>query len=516
MAGHLAGHLAGHMGGPARVRLHDLVAGLEVIELIGGDAEVASITNDSRRVEPGSLYACIPGAHVDGHDFAVDAVRAGARALLVERRLDAAELAPDRVGQAQVPLVRAALGPAASALFGHPSRAMRCLGVTGTNGKTTTTFLLESVARAAGARPGVIGTVGARIDGTPVPTPQVTPTTPEAPDLQSLLAEMRDAGVDIVAMEVTSHGLARHEVDGTVFAAVCFTNLSHEHLDYHGTLDAYREAKARLFDGSFAPAAAVNADDDTGRALARQAALAGAQVFTFGLADDARITAGDVEQRADGTSFTLVDRDTGTSAEVRIPLIGPFNLSNALAAAATALAAGIPADAIAGGLTDAPLVPGRMEPVASGQPFSVLVDYAHTPDALAHVLGAARGLAGTRHVIVVFGAGGDRDRAKRPLMGAAVGARADVAVVTSDNPRTEAPAAIADEVLAGMRDAHGSVIVELDRRAAIRAAFEAAEPGDVVVVAGKGHETGQTTGTATRPFDDRVVAREELEALGWS
>ena len=507
------------------MRLHDLLAGLDVLELTGGDVEVTSVTNDSRRVRPGALYACIPGARVDGHDFAAAAVGAGARALLVERRIDLSGLDgrtfdartfdSSAVAQARVPLVRAALGPASSALFGHPSRAMRCLGVTGTNGKTTTTFLLEAIARAAGARVGVIGTVGARIDGTTIPTPQVTPTTPEAPDLQQLLAEMRDAGVDVVAMEVSSHGLARREVDGTTFAAVCFTNLSHDHLDYHGTLDAYRAAKLRLFDGSFAPAAAVNVDDDTGRGLVSRLEARSAPVWTFGLGPDARVTARDVEHRADGTSFALVDRDDGAAVAVRMPLVGPFNLSNALAAAATARAAGLPLDAVAGGLDAAAVVPGRMEPVVQGQPFTVLVDYAHTPDALVHVLRAARALAGPRRVLAVFGAGGDRDREKRPLMGAAVGAGADVAFVTSDNPRSEAPETIAAEIRAGLRDASASVVVELDRRTAIHVALAAAEPGDVVVVAGKGHETGQTIGAETRPFDDRQVAREELEALGW-
>jgi UDP-N-acetylmuramoyl-L-alanyl-D-glutamate--2,6-diaminopimelate ligase len=497
------------------VRLHDLLAGLEVLELTGGDVEITSITNDTRRLRPGALYACVPGAHVDGHDLAREAVRAGARALLVERRLDARDLGGD-VAQARVPLVRAALGPAASSLFGHPSAAMCCLGVTGTNGKTTTTFLLEAIARAEGRRSGVIGTVGARVDGEPFATPQVTPTTPEAPDLQQLLADMRDVGVDVVAMEVTSHGLARREVDGTSFAAVCFTNLSHEHLDYHGTLDAYREAKARLFDGSFAPVAAINVDDDTGRGFARRAMASGSRVLSFGLGRDAHITAEAIEYDASGTSFVLVDRDEGSSAEVRSPLVGPFNVSNALAAAAVARATHVDIVAIAAGLTDCAPVPGRMEHVACGQPFAVLVDYAHTPDALTHVLGAACTLAGAGRVVVVFGAGGDRDRAKRPLMGAAVGASADVAVLTSDNPRTEPPELIAAEILPGLQTGRATVIVELDRRAAIRAALAAAAPGDVVVIAGKGHETGQAIGAAVRPFDDRVVAREELEALGWS
>ncbi|MET0626959.1 MAG: UDP-N-acetylmuramoyl-L-alanyl-D-glutamate--2,6-diaminopimelate ligase [Acidimicrobiia bacterium] len=496
------------------MRLHDMLAGLDVRELVGGDVEVTSITNDSRRVQHAGCYACIPGARVDGHDFAPDAIAAGASALLVERVLD--QEVVGAVAQACVPSVRAALGPAAATLFEHPSRAMDCLGVTGTNGKTTTTFLLESIARSAQLHVGVIGTVGARVDGAPFASAQVTPTTPEACDLQALLASMRDVGVDVVAMEVSSHGLERREVDGTEFAAVCFTNLSHEHLDFHGTMDAYFDAKARLFDGSFAPAAAINLDDDSGRLLAARVSGTDVALFTFGAQPDARLGADEITYDGHGTSYTLVDRDTATRVPVRTTLVGPFNVDNALAAAATAIAAGFSLDAVAAGLAHPARLPGRMEPVERGQGFAVLVDYAHTPDALAHVLGAARAIADGGRVLAVFGAGGDRDRAKRPLMGEAVARAADVAVLTSDNPRSEVPDAIADAVHRGLRSGPAQVIVELDRRAAIRRALAAARPGDVVVIAGKGHETGQTIGDRTLPFDDRVVAGEELEALGWT
>ena len=504
---------------PARVRLHDLLAGLDVVEIVprepdAGGVEVTSITNDSRRVTPGGCYACIPGARVDGHAYAGDAVAAGAVALLVERVLDSTDVGD--VAQAHVPEVRAALGPAAANLFGHPSRALRCLGVTGTNGKTTTTFLLESIARAGGAVPGVIGTVGARVAGAPFASGQVTPTTPEASDLQLLLAAMRDAGVGVVAMEVSSHGLARREVDGTEFAAVCFTNLGHDHLDYHHSLDEYFAAKSRLFDGSFARVAAVNVDDARGPELAARAARVHERLLAFGLAADASVTASDVRYDARGTTFTLVDREGGTSVPVRLPLVGPFNVSNALAAASVSLGVGFDAATIAAGLEGTDPVPGRAEPIDRGQDFAVVVDYAHTPDALAGLLDAARALADGGRVLAVFGAGGDRDRAKRPLMGAAVGRAADVAVLTSDNPRSEDPAAIAAEVRPGLDAGGARVVVELDRRAAIRAALRDARRGDVVVVAGKGHETGQTIGTVTTPFDDRVVVAEELEALGWS
>jgi UDP-N-acetylmuramoyl-L-alanyl-D-glutamate--2,6-diaminopimelate ligase len=316
---------------------------------------------------------------------------------------------------------------------------------------------------------------------------------------------------------VSSHALHQHRVDGVQFAAVGFTNLSREHLDYHGSLDAYFEAKAMLFTRARTSAAAVNVDDARGVELAARAAREGIDVWTYAVGDattDVGVAA--VDYGASGTRATIVDRRRGVEAVVEVPLVGSFNLANALTAAATARAAGLAFEVVAAGLGEPLVVPGRMERVDVGQPFAVLVDYAHTPDALARVLAAARPLAadGAR-VLCVFGCGGERDPGKRPLMGAAVAAGADVAVVTSDNPRSEDPQAIADAVLPGLRDAR-TVRVELDRRAAIAGAFAEAAPGDVVVVAGKGHESGQTTGGQTVPFDDRVVAREELGALGWS
>jgi len=392
------------------------------------------------------------------------------------------------------------------------------LGVTGTNGKTTTTYLLEAIARhdpiGAGARVGVVGTVGARVAGESIATLH---TTPEASDLQALLARMRDAGASTVAMEVSSHALHQHRVDGVQFAAVCFTNLSREHLDYHGTLDEYFEAKASLFARARTPAGAVNVDDAHGVELAARATRDGIDVWTYAVDDPSAVVgATDVVFGATGTRATIVDRRSGISAVVDLPLVGPFNLANALAATATARAAGFGFDAVVAGLGDPLVVPGRFERIDGGQPFAVLVDYAHTPDALARVLAASRPLAGSGgRVICVFGCGGDRDPGKRPLMGAAVAAGADVAVLTSDNPRSEDPQAIADAVLPGLAGAR-DVRVELDRRVAIAGALADAGPGDVVVIAGKGHETGQTFAQRTEPFDDRVVARAELEALGWS
>jgi UDP-N-acetylmuramoyl-L-alanyl-D-glutamate--2,6-diaminopimelate ligase len=505
--------------GRARVRWGDLLAGLDGPGGLGGlggfeltgdpDVEVDAITHDSRLAGRGACFACIRGAVTDGHDHAPEAVERGAVALLVERPI------PLPVPQARVRSVRAALGPLAATLHGHPSAAMRVLGVTGTNGKTTTAYLLEAVARAAGERVGVIGTVGARVAGETVATAH---TTPEASDLQALLARMRDAAVATVAMEVSSHALEQHRVDGVQFTAVCFTNLSHEHLDYHGTLDAYFEAKARLFDPRRTRAAAVNLDDPRGVELVARLRGTDLDLWTYAVDDDtADVTAEAPSFAADATTCTFVDRRSDDRVAVRLPLVGPFNLANALAAATTARAAGFALATVADGLAQPLVVPGRFERVDAGQPFTVLVDYAHTPDALGRVLAAARPLTGPGgRVVCVFGCGGDRDPAKRPLMGAAVAAAADLAVLTSDNPRSEEPQAIADAVLPGLRTGPALAAVELDRRVAIATALGAAGPGDVVVIAGKGHETGQTAHDRTVPFDDRVVAREELGALGWN
>jgi UDP-N-acetylmuramoyl-L-alanyl-D-glutamate--2,6-diaminopimelate ligase len=492
------------------VRLHDLLDGLEhfggfvdtSVEVRGDDgARVRAVVHDSRHVVPGALFCCIPGAHTDGHDHAPAAVAAGAIACLVERWLDV------DVPQVRVRSVRGVLGPICARFHGEPSRAMRVLGVTGTNGKTTTTYLLDRIAAAAGERTGIIGTTGARIDGESLPVPH---TTPEATELQPLLARMRDAGVDTVAMEVSSHSLDQHRVDGTRFAVACFTNLSHDHLDYHGTLDAYFAAKERLFTPLFTARAVVGIDDEHGRLLAQRARTAGLDVSTFALDGEADVRVSDVALDAHSSAFTIVD---GVHRHrVRTSLVGSFNVANTLAAFTTARAAGFDVDPILAALADPPAVPGRMEPVEAGQPFLVFVDYAHTPAALASVLGATRPFVhpGGR-LLVVFGCGGDRDRAKRPVMGSVAVGLSDVAYLTSDNSRSEEPRAIVRDVLAGVGTSDAPV-VELDRRQAIRRALRDARPGDVVVIAGKGHESGQTTNGVTVPFDDRIVAREELEA----
>jgi UDP-N-acetylmuramoyl-L-alanyl-D-glutamate--2,6-diaminopimelate ligase len=491
------------------VLLHDLLDDLELrahlLEVRGETGvDLGSIVHDSREATPGALFCCIHGERTDGHDHAAAAVDAGAVALLVERVLALP------VPQVRVDSVRRVLGPLCDRFHGHPSRAMRVLGVTGTNGKTSTTYLLEAIARANGDRPGVIGTVEARIDGTVVP---LLHTTPEATELQALLARMRAEAVETVAMEVSSHALDQHRVDGTHFAAVTFTNLSHDHLDYHSTVEAYFEAKARLFDPRFSARAAINIDDPHGVVLRDRARELGMQVCTFSIENtEADVFARDLLLRRDGTTFDLVDTRTDHHGVVRSVLAGRFNVANALAAAATALLVGSSFEAVLAGLAAQVRVPGRFERVDTGRDFAVLVDYAHTPDALESVLGAARALVDGGKLVVVFGCGGDRDRAKRPVMGEVATRLADVAILTSDNPRSEDPEAIARDVLGGVVGDRDAPVVELDRRAAIRHALRAAGNGDVVVIAGKGHETGQTTAGVTVPFDDRVVAREELGA----
>ena len=467
------------------MKLDELLRAVPVKQIVGDPAvvEVTSVVHDSRSVTDGSLFCCVRGALVDGHDFAVTAVDAGATALLCERSL------PVTVAQAVVADTRAAMGPVAAAFHGDPSRALDVVGVTGTNGKTTTTHLLRSILDAAGRPAAVIGTLtGLR-------------TTPEATELQEQLASLRDLGVRAVAMEVSSHALAQHRVDGTWFRVGVFTNLSRDHLDFHHTLDAYFAAKASLFTPDRCAAAVVNVDDPWGRRLTEELSIPW-QPVSLEFVDD-------IEIHADRARCRWQD------VELLVPLGGRFNLMNAVTAAVTAHALGVSTTAIAEGLSQAGPVAGRFEPVDAGQPFHVFVDYAHTPDGLEHVLRSAREIAGQRRVLVVFGAGGDRDHSKRGPMGAVAARLADQAVLTSDNPRSEDPSAIIDDVLEGIED-RSRVIVEPDRRAAIDVALRRAGAGDVVVIAGKGHETTQTTGEVVVDFDDRAVARELMEGRSWS
>ncbi len=441
---------------------------------------VVDVTHDSRRVAPGALFACIPGAACDGHRFAPDAVAAGAVALLTERPVGA------DVPCLVVGSVRRALGPAAAAVHGHPAQRLDLVGVTGTNGKTTTVRLTAGLLRAAGREPVEIGTLTSTL------------TTPEATDLQRTLAEAAGRGARAAVVEVSSHGLAQHRVDGCRFRVAAFTNLGHDHLDFHGSMDEYFAAKARLFTPALAECAVVDVTGAWGRRLAE----------TVG----SQMPLSTVDQR----NVEVFDADTRSSVfgwrdqVVKLPLAGAFNRANAVLAAETALALGQSPEQIAAALGGAEPVTGRFEPVHAGQDFAVIVDYAHTPDSLAAVLEAARCLT-ARRLTVVFGAGGDRDRAKRPEMGAAAERLADRVIVTSDNPRSEDPDAIIAAIVAGM--SRSPELAEPDRRRALRHAVATAERGDLVLIAGKGHESRQVIGSRTLAFDDRIVVSEELKAL---
>jgi UDP-N-acetylmuramoyl-L-alanyl-D-glutamate--2,6-diaminopimelate ligase len=455
------------------------------------DIEVTGLAYDSRQAGPGTLFFCVSGFQRDGHEFAPEAVERGAAALVVERPLGLG------VPEVLVEDARAAMAPAAARFHGEPTSRLRVAGITGTNGKTTTAWLLRHLLESAGVRCGLLGTVTSVIGGDEQP---VVRTTPEAIDLQATFAAMVQAGDAACAMEVSSHALDLHRADGIHWAAAVFTNLSRDHLDFHGTMEEYFAAKRRLFESG--PAAAIlNADDEYGRRLAAE--LEGA--VTFAVEREAEWRALDVRTGLDGSRYRV--RGPGGEAEVRSPLPGRFNVSNTLAALAAAAALGVELDEAVAALTSFRAAPGRFEPVDEGQDFAVLVDYAHTPDSLENVLRAARELTDGR-VIVVFGAGGDRDRGKRPLMGEIAARLADVVVVTSDNPRSEDPEAIIREILEG---AGAGVEALVDRREAIARAVGLASAGDVVVVAGKGHEQGQEfEGGRKLPFDDVAVVREAL------
>jgi UDP-N-acetylmuramoyl-L-alanyl-D-glutamate--2,6-diaminopimelate ligase len=459
-------------------------------ELTGGgapDVEITALAYSSSDVTPGSLFFCVRGFRADGHDFAPDAVARGAAALVCERPLGLG------VPEVIVGDVREAMGPIAARFYGDPTADLRVVGITGTNGKTTT-FLTRAILEATGTRTGLIGTVKYVVGGDEV---EATRTSPEALDLQRAFRAMLGGGDRACAMEVSSHALELKRAAGIHWACRVFTNLTQDHLDFHTTMEEYFLAKRRLFVDGDAPAV-VNVDDPYGRRLADEV-----DAITYGIDNEADYRAEHVRFDAGGAAFGV------RGVDVRIPLPGLFNVSNALAALAATAQLGVKLEDAAAALADAERVPGRFEPVDEGQDFAVLVDYAHTPDSLENVLRAARELTGGR-LHVVFGAGGDRDRDKRPLMGQAAARGADRVIVTSDNPRSEDPAAIVEQVLAG---AGAGVESEVDRRKAIARAIESAEPGDVVVIAGKGHEQGQEFDQGRKePFDDVTVAREALRA----
>jgi UDP-N-acetylmuramoyl-L-alanyl-D-glutamate--2,6-diaminopimelate ligase len=473
----------------------------------GGPVLVSGVTHDSRRVQPGDLYAALPGSRHHGAGFCDDAADAGAVAVLTDA--DGRSLA----AHCGLPVFvvgdpRARLGEVASWVYRNPSSRLLLLGVTGTSGKSTTTYLLESGLRLAGHLTGLAGGVETRVAG------QVTAstlTTPEATDLQSLLARMVRQGVTAAAMEVSSHALALGRVAGTSYDVVIFTNLSQDHLDFHAGMDDYFAAKASLFTPGFARIGVVNIDDPWGRKLAATARI---PITTCSAAGEAAADwrAADVRGGADGSTFRVIGPG-GVAADASVALPGPFNVANALGAIVALVEAGIGLATAVAGVAACPGVPGRLERVDRGQDFTVLVDYSHKPGAVEAVLRALRPVTQGR-LAIVLGCGGDRDRAKRPLMGAAAARLADLAILTSDNPRSEDPLAILAEMLAGVLTVppadRARVIIEPDRAAAIHLAVTGAGKGDVVLVAGKGHETGQYAGGTVTPFDDREVAADAL------
>ena len=491
-------------------RLEELAALLPGARIVGdAQTEITSIERDSRRAREGTLFACIVGAHVDAHSFIPDVARAGARAVLTER---ASVDVPTGVAVLYVPNLEKALDTIVPFFYGYPARSMRVVGITGTNGKTTTSYLVRAILRHAGRRVGLIGTIQAMIEDEVLPTSN---TTPDIIVLQQMLAEMRTRGMDAVVMEVSSHALALGRVAGIEFDTAVFTNLTQDHLDFHKTMENYARAKAHLFELVSAPGAkegktaVLNADDaasETMRTYTR------CPIITYGVDHSADLTAQDVQLACDGMELTLMHGGKRLF-HLHTGITGLFNVHNVLAAVGASLAEHVAATDIAAALTAFTGVPGRFELVREGQDFAVIVDYAHTPDGMENVLRTARAVTKGR-IIAVFGCGGDRDRTKRPIMGRIGAEMADIAILTSDNPRTEDPAAIVDEVERGVLPVIGDKPYEkiVDRRTAIFHAIGRAQAGDTVVILGKGHETYQILKDGTIHFDDREQAREAIRS----
>lgn len=471
----------------------------------GPGPEVCALAYNSQRVTPGTVFFAIQGETSDGHHFVPQALERGAVAVVSERP------APVGIGipWVQVPKIRRALSDAARTFYGSPERALRLVAITGTNGKTTTAYLIASILRAAGMGTGVFGTIEYQVAGKSLPAPN---TTPESLDLAAYLAEVRRAGDQAAVMEVSSHALAQERVWGFPFAVAIFTNLTQDHLDYHHTMEEYFRAKKRLFEGLDTPPpglAVVNVDDPWGRRLLESYSSA---TLTFGSTSEAAVYP--KRFSGDGAGIKALVATPQEPLEIAAPLVGRPNLMNILAAVAATQGLGVSAESIQQGVAALRSVPGRFERVDAGQPFLVVVDYAHTDDALRNVLTTAREFARGR-LIVVFGCGGDRDRSKRVPMGEAAGSLADLVVLTSDNPRSEDPVTIMNDALVGLQRTGTSYLLEVDRAAAIRRALERARADDVVVIAGKGHESHQVLKDRTIPFDDRIVARQVLEELGY-
>ena len=470
------------------MRLNQLLAGVALTERRAGDVECSGICYDTRTMEPGCLFVALPGYKTDGHKYIAQALEQGAAAVLCQHP-------PEGEGPWLVtPDARAALAAVSANWFGHPARDLTLLAVTGTNGKTTTTYLLKAMLEGVlGARVGLIGTNQNMVGEEVLPAHR---TTPESYEVQQLLREMADAGCTHVVMEASSHALVLHRLDGLRFRAGIFTNLTQDHLDFHGTMEAYRDAKGLLFRQS--DTAVLNLDDEAGRYFARTVAVP--RLTYSERRDEADLTAKNLRLFPDRVEFEAVA--AGAISRVRLPIPGGFTVYNALGVLTCGLALGLPLADCADALAKAPGVKGRIEVVPVPADFAVIIDYAHTPDALENILTTVRDFTAGR-VICLFGCGGDRDRTKRPQMGAIAGSLADVAVVTSDNPRTEEPEAIIRDILPGLEGTAAQVVVEPDRRAAIRRALSLAKSGDTVVLAGKGHETYQEVGTQVLHLDER-------------
>ena len=478
------------------MKLTQLASSLPDSPEVFGEAEIAGLACDSRKVKAGDLYFCLPGLRVDGHSFAQQVAEKGAAALVVERRL------PVDLPQVRVADARAAMSYMAQCFYGYPSRGMRGVGITGTKGKTTTSFLVRAIARQAGHKVGLMGTVCTYIDEEEEPS---NLTTPDPIDEQALLARMRDAGCDFFVMEVSAHALDLRKLVGMKFEQGVFTNFSQDHLDYFGTMETYRKAKEKFFDPFYIGHAIVNADDEAGKHM-----LGRVPATTFGVSMPADAYANDIEIHESGVSYVLSWRD------VRIPLhlhiSGIFNVYNSMAAAVACLEMGMRPTDVKAGLESVTVVPGRIEPLPTHTPYRVILDYAHSPASLESILKTIREFTKGR-LICVFGCGGGRDKEKRPIMGEISGRLADYSILTSDNPRLEDPMEILREIEADIQPTGAPYTVIENRREAIRFAMQMGKPGDVIVLAGKGHETYQDIGGRKLPFDEKVVVRELLSEM---
>lgn len=485
----------------------ELFAGIDCTIIGNPDEPITGIAYRSDAVRPGDAFCCIVGLKVDGHSFAQDAIDRGARVLIVERKVYLAD-ATD-VTEVVVKDSRKAMARLASRFYDEPSHEFSLVGITGTNGKTTTTYLVDHIAQSLGNRTGLIGTVGIEIGGEHRPSSH---TTPESPDLQELFSQMRDEGCGVVSMEVSSHALDLERTWATTFAVTAFTNLTQDHLDYHKTFESYFAAKARLFSKDYPAKRVINIDGTWGRELLKRASANEDAIITTGFDPSAQIHPVEVRYGASHTDAVLSVR--GTHYDVSYPLVGRFNVENIMTAFGIALHLGYPASAIVEALKDSPAIPGRLQRVSTAHDggVSVYVDYAHTPDALEKAIASVSALVEKGRTIVVFGCGGDRDAGKRPIMGRAALA-ADFAVVTSDNPRTEDPRVIIDDIVDGMSEGKDHYEVVPDRHDAIARAIKLAKPGDAILIAGKGHEDYQIIGTEKHHFDDREVAAEVLEKV---